>query len=94
MRSFSKERKPQLPVLIDYKSPLTLFPFIGEGGKISPARINGLEFAQQKKLKKAIKKARSLSLLPSCSSAYDNLGALEQISAVPFELDETPSEQT
>ncbi len=83
--NMSKESTQHLK--IDYKSPVTLYQFISEGGKINPARITGLSHAQQRKLKNAIKKARSLSLLPSSVRSYDEFHFPEQISAVPFEID-------
>ena len=85
MRSL-KEKPGNPRIKIDYKSPVTLYQFITEGGKISPARITGLFYSQQRQLKTAIKKARSLSLLPSSSAAYDNFGFPVQISATPFEI--------
>ncbi len=75
------------PVKLDYKSPLTLYQFITEGGKIHPARLTGLMHSQQRQLKKAVKKARALSLIPSSTVAYDGFGFPSQISAVPFEID-------
>lgn len=74
-------------VKIDYKSPVTLFQFISEGGKISPGRITNLKHSEQRTLRNAVKKARRLSLLPACARAYDDFGYPEQISAVPFEID-------
>ena len=71
----------------DYKSPATLYSFIAEGGKIHPARLTGLTHGEQKKLRKAVKKARRLSLIPTSARAYDDFGPPEQISAVPFEID-------
>ncbi len=68
----------------DYKDPVTLSRFVSEGGKITPARISKLSLNQQKKLAKAIKKARNLSLLPEGSFAYDSYGYPELISPQPF----------
>ncbi len=73
-------------VRIDYKSPVTLYQFISEGGKINPARLTGLTHAQQRKIRNAIKKARNLSLLPTSAKAYDDFGHPEQISATPFKI--------
>ena len=72
--------------VFDYKDPQTLSKFIMEGGKIAPARISKLSMAQQRKLAKAIKRARSLALLPSGSEAYDTLGRPEGVSPKPFSL--------
>jgi small subunit ribosomal protein S18 len=70
----------------DYKDPLALFRFMTEGGKIVPSRISKLSAFQQRNLTKAIKKARSLGLLPLGTDAYDNFDRPEAISAVPFEM--------
>ena len=67
-----------------YKDPVTLYRFISEGGKITPARISKLSLNQQKKLAKAIKKSRTLALLPVGSTAYDDYGFPEPISPQPF----------
>ena len=87
----SNTEKPALKgkkqVKIDYKSPVTLYQFISEGGKISPGRINNLKHSEQRFLRNAVKKARRLSLLPASAGAYDDFGYPEQISAVPFEID-------
>ena len=83
-KSFNNKKKQ---LKIDYKSPGTLYQFISEGGKISPARITGLKHSEQRKLRNAVKKARRLSLIPSSARAYDDFGFPEQISAVPFETD-------
>ena len=80
-------KKGKHQVKIDYKSPVTLYQFISEGGKISPGRITNLKHSEQRLLRNAVKKARRLSLLPSCARAYDDFGYPEQISAVPFEID-------
>ncbi len=79
--------KANRQVTIDYKSPVTLFQFISEGGKINPARITGLTYSEQRCLRNAVKKARRLSLIPSCAQAYDDFGYPEQISSTPFEID-------
>ena len=83
----TKERSANHRITIDYKCPATLYQFITEGGKISPARMTGLMHSQQRQLRKAIKKARALSLLPSSTTAYDDFGFPAQISAIPFEID-------
>ena len=70
----------------DYKDPITLFRFISEGGKITPNRLSKLSFNQQKKLTKAIKKARNLALLPLGAYAYDSYGHPESISPKPFSI--------
>ena len=49
---------------IDYKDNETLRQFITERGKILPRRISGVSYYYQKVLKKAIKRARHMALLP------------------------------
>ncbi len=49
---------------IDYKDIETLKQFITERGKILPRRITGVSFFHQQILKKAIKRARYMALLP------------------------------
>lgn len=49
---------------IDYKDVETLRQFITERGKILPRRITGVSHFYQKILKKAIKQARYMALLP------------------------------
>jgi small subunit ribosomal protein S18 len=49
---------------IDYKDLETLRLFITERGKILPRRITGVSYFYQKILKKAIKQARYMALLP------------------------------
>ncbi len=49
---------------IDYKDTETLRQFITERGKILPRRITGVSYYYQKVLKKAIKRARHMALLP------------------------------
>lgn len=49
---------------IDYKDVETLQNFITERGKILPRRITGVCAFYQKKLTKAIKRARQVALLP------------------------------
>lgn len=72
--------------VFDYKDPVGLSRFISDGGKITPARISKLSIAQQKKVAAAVKKARSLALLPTGSEAYDFNHRPESISPVPFEI--------
>ena len=49
---------------IDYKDVDTLRDFIGENGKITPARLTGTRAIYQRQLTVAIKRARHLALLP------------------------------
>ena len=49
---------------IDYKDLQTLKAYITETGKIVPSRITGTNARYQRQLAKAIKRARTLALLP------------------------------
>jgi small subunit ribosomal protein S18 len=49
---------------IDYKDVDLLKDFIGENGKIIPARITGTKTGYQRMLSDAIKRARFLALVP------------------------------
>ena len=69
----------------DYKDPASLARFIGDAGKITPARISKVSIAHQKRVSAAVKKARNLALLPSGTDAYDTAPRPELISPVPFE---------
>lgn len=52
---------------IDYKDPDFLRQFISDGGRMLPARVTGASAKHQRALKKAIKRARNLALLPFTS---------------------------
>ena len=73
--------------VFDYKDPVTLNRFISEGGKITPARISKLSLNQQKKLARAIKKARNISMLPAGAKAYDDFHYPDPISPQPFSFE-------
>lgn len=49
---------------IDYKDVDTLKQFVGARGKINPRRHTGLSARHQRELRRAIKRARNLALLP------------------------------
>ena len=49
---------------IDYKDIDTLRDFVGENGKITPARLTGTRAFYQRQLTNAIKRARFLAMLP------------------------------
>ena len=49
---------------INYKDVKLLGPFVPERGKILPRRISGTCATHQRKLQTAIKRARSIALLP------------------------------
>ncbi|MCS6873890.1 MAG: 30S ribosomal protein S18 [Pyrinomonadaceae bacterium] len=54
----------EIPDYIDWKDVEFLKQFIPERGKIMPRRISGITARQQRKLAKAIKRARIMALLP------------------------------
>ena len=49
---------------IDYKNPDYLFKFINEQGKILPIRLTGTSQKFQKRVNKAVKRARHMAILP------------------------------
>jgi small subunit ribosomal protein S18 len=54
---------------VDYKNPDLLSKFISEGGRILPSRITNVCAKKQRQLKRAIKVARVLALLPFTNHA-------------------------
>jgi small subunit ribosomal protein S18 len=54
---------------IDYKDPEFLLRFVNEQGKILPRRITGTSLKYQRRLARAIKRARHLALLPFVTDA-------------------------
>ena len=68
----AQKQRQQSPIglnqKIDYKDIDLLKLFITEQGKILPRRATGVTVQQQRKLAKAIKRARVLSLLPFVAS--------------------------
>ena len=49
---------------VDYKDPVFLKRFLNEQGKILPRRITGTSLKYQRKVAKAVKRARHIALLP------------------------------
>jgi len=49
---------------VDYKDIALLKSFVNERGKITPSRNSGLCAVHQRKLTRAVKRARTMSLLP------------------------------
>jgi small subunit ribosomal protein S18 len=49
---------------IDYKDANFLLRFVNEQGKILPRRLTGTSTKYQKKVSKAVKRARHLALMP------------------------------
>ncbi len=54
---------------IDYKDVDTLRNFVGDRGKILPRRHTGLSAEHQRRLRRAIKRARNIALLPFAADA-------------------------
>ena len=88
-KNYRSKYRPDYPAdfHFDYKDPVTLGRFIMEGGKIVPSRISKLSAAQQKNVASAIRKARSLALLPNGTGAYDTFERPETISPKPFSIE-------
>ena len=65
-----KQKTPPISLdkKIDYKDIDSLTFFVTEQGKILPRRATGVTVQQQRKLAKAIKQARILSLFPFVAS--------------------------
>ena len=62
-----KKRNPFLPRevrYVDYKNVELLEKFINSHGKILAAGVTGLSAAQQRNMARAIKRARTMALLP------------------------------
>ena len=65
---FSEKNAPR----IDYKDLKLLSRYITEKGKIMPSRITNVSSEKQKKLSKAIKRARYLALISYLGKKYIN----------------------
>ena len=64
-RRFQRRRQSQfVPDYIDWKDVDFLRRFIPERGKIMPRRISQVSARDQRRLAKAIKRARSMALIP------------------------------
>lgn len=61
-----QRRRPQytVPEYVDWKDVDYLRQFIPERGKIMPRRISGISAKDQRRLAQAIKRARSMALIP------------------------------
>jgi small subunit ribosomal protein S18 len=61
-----QRRRPRnvVPDYIDWKDVDFLKNFIPERGKIMPRRISGISAKDQRRIAKAIKRARTMALLP------------------------------
>lgn len=64
-RRYPRRRQRQsLPDYIDWKDVDFLRRFVPERGKIMPRRISGITAKDQRRLTRAIKRARAVALLP------------------------------
>lgn len=64
-RRFTRRRQgANIPDYIDWKDVDFLRRFIPERGKIMPRRISQISAKDQRRLAKAIKRARSMALIP------------------------------
>ena len=64
-RRFQRRRQNQIvPDYLDWKDVDYLKRFIPERGKIMPRRISGVSAKDQRRIAKAIKRARAMALLP------------------------------
>lgn len=64
-RRYQRRRPRQVvPDYIDWKDVDFLRQFIPERGKIMPRRISGISAKDQRRIATAIKRARSMALLP------------------------------
>ncbi len=64
-RRFQRRRPRQvIPDYIDWKDVDYLKQYIPERGKIMPRRISGISAKDQRRIAKAIKRARMMALLP------------------------------
>lgn len=64
-RRFVRRRPRQaVPDYVDWKDVDFLRRFIPERGKIMPRRISGISAKDQRRIAQAIKRARSMALLP------------------------------
>ncbi|TDT69865.1 SSU ribosomal protein S18P [Hypnocyclicus thermotrophus] len=62
-----RRRRSRLKVTakdIDYKNVDLLKKFMSDKGKINPARVTGADAKLQRKIARAIKRARNIALLP------------------------------
>ncbi len=64
-RRFYRRRQRQIvPSYVDWKDVEYLQRFIPERGKIMPRRISGVSAKDQRRIARAIKRARAMALLP------------------------------
>ena len=63
-RRYNRRQKQIIPAYVDWKDADYLSRFIPERGKIMPRRISGVSAKDQRRLARAIKRARVMALLP------------------------------
>ncbi len=64
-RRFQRRRqRQQVPDYIDWKDIDYLRRFVPERGKIMPRRISGVSAKDQRRISRAIKRARAMALIP------------------------------
>jgi small subunit ribosomal protein S18 len=64
-RRYQRRRPRQVvPEYVDWKDVDFLRQFVPERGKIMPRRISGISAKDQRRIAKAIKRARAMALLP------------------------------
>jgi small subunit ribosomal protein S18 len=64
-RRYQRRRPRQVvPEYIDWKDIDYLRQFVPERGKIMPRRISGISAKDQRRIAKAIKRARAMAMLP------------------------------
>ena len=64
-RRFQRRRPRQVvPDYVDWKDVDYLKQYVPERGKIMPRRISGISAKDQRRIAKAIKRARAMALLP------------------------------
>jgi small subunit ribosomal protein S18 len=60
----ARRQRERVPDYVDWKDTDYLKRFVPERGKIMPRRISGITAKDQRRIAKAIKRARSMALLP------------------------------
>lgn len=66
-RRYNRRQRQSVPAYVDWKDVEYLSRFIPERGKIMPRRISGVSAKDQRRIARAIKRARVMALLPYVS---------------------------
>ena len=66
-RRYNRRQRQTVPAYVDWKDVDHLSRFIPERGKIMPRRISGVSAKDQRRIARAIKRARVMALLPYVS---------------------------